>query len=402
MGVETEVIRDFAVILVVLSSLALLFYVLKQPIIIGYLLAGIVIGPYTPPFSYISQVEFLRVFAEFGVILLLFVIGLEFPLAKLRKRGRVAIGVALMEVGLLLVVGYFIGVGFGWSLFDALFLASALSISSTAIIVKVLEEFHVAEHVSSSIMIGVLIVEDFVAVLMIASLGSLAAVGTVLIFDILVIAGKIILFVGGTILVGVVLVPRLIDKIAVKSERELVITTALGLCFGLSAIANLLGFSAATGAFLAGVLIGGAKSSVYVVESTGPLKELFAALFFVSIGALIDIGQISLFIVPAAIITLVTIGAKVAGVGLGVKIFGYDNTTALRSGLGMAQIGEFSFVIVKVGGDMNVISPFLFPLVGVVVIVTSFLTPYLVRLGIRLADGRQVSQSLSEKSSSKF
>jgi len=384
MALEIEVVRDFAVIMVVLSSLTLLFYILKQPVILGYLLAGIIVGPYTPPFALISQVDFLRVFAEFGIILLLFVIGLEFPLAKLRRVGRVAVGVALMEVGLLLAVGYAIGVGFGWSLLEALFLAAALSISSTTIIVKVLEDFGLLEDVSSSIMVGVLIVEDLLAVVMIASLSSFGAVGQVLLLDILILVGKILLFVGGSLLVGSTLVPRLIDWIAIRGEREFTISAALGLCFGLSAIANLLGFSVATGAFLAGVLIAGAGSAGYVVESIGPLKELFAALFFVSVGALIDVRQIPMFIVPLTVITLATIGAKFAGVGLGVRAFGYDKATAVRSGLGMAQIGEFSFVIVKVGEDLNVIGRFLFPLVGVVVIVTSLLTPYLVKLGIRL------------------
>lgn len=385
MALEIEVVRDFAVIMVVLSSLTLLFYILKQPVILGYLLAGIIVGPYTPPFALISQVDFLRVFAEFGIILLLFVIGLEFPLAKLRRVGRVAVGVALMEVGLLLAVGYAVGVGFGWSLLEALFLAAALSISSTTIIVKVLEDFGMLEEVSSSIMVGVLIVEDLLAVVMIASLSSFGAVGQVLLLDILILVGKILLFVGGSLLVGSTLVPRLIDWIAIRGEREFTISAALGLCFGLSAIANLLGFSVATGAFLAGVLIAGAGSAGYVVESIGPLKELFAALFFVSVGALIDVRQIPLFIVPLTVITLATMGAKIAGVGLGVKAFGYDNSTSVRSGLGMAQIGEFSFVIVKVGEDLNVIGRFLFPLVGVVVIVTSLLTPYLVKLGVKLA-----------------
>ena len=384
MALEIEVVRDFAVIMVILSSLTLLFYILKQPVILGYLLAGIIVGPYTPPFALISQVDFLRVFAEFGIILLLFVIGLEFPLAKLRRVGRVAVGVALMEVGLLFAVGYAVGVGFGWSLLEALFLASALSISSTAIIVKVLEDFGILEDVSSSIMVGVLIVEDLLAVVMIASLSSFGAVGQVLLLDVLILVGKILLFVGGSLLVGSTLVPRLIDWIAIRGEREFTISAALGLCFGLSAIANLLGFSVATGAFLAGVLIAGAGSAGYVVESIGPLKELFAALFFVSVGALIDVGQVPLFIIPLTVITLATIGAKFAGVGLGVRAFGYDKATAVRSGLGMAQIGEFSFVIVKVGEDLNVIGRFLFPLVGVVVIVTSLLTPYLVKLGIRL------------------
>lgn len=402
MAVEIEVVRDFAVIMVVLSAMALLFLRLKQPVILGYLVAGIIVGPYTPPFAYIRQVEFLNVFAEFGIILLLFVIGLEFPLSKLRAIGRVAIGVALMEIGLLLAVGYFIGTGFGWSLFDALFLAAALSISSTAIIVKVLEEFRVVEHISSSIMIGVLIVEDLVAVVMIASLESFATIGQLLVLDILIVIGKILLFIGGTLFVGLLVVPRFIDKVTVKAEREIIIATALGICFGLSAIANSLGFSAATGAFLAGVLIGGSNSSVYVIESTGPLKELFAALFFVSVGALMDISQVPVFVVPAVVITLATIGAKVAGVGLGVKVFGYDNMTAARSGLGMAQIGEFSFVIVKVGGDKGLISPFLFSLVGVVVIFTSLLTPYLVKLGIRLAKRHEAPVSTLEQATAEL
>jgi len=395
MTLETEVIRDFAVIMAVLASITSIFYLLKQPVILGYILSGIIVGPYTPPFSLVSQIDFLKVFAEFGVILLLFVIGLDFPIAKLRSVGRVAVGVALLEMGLLLVVGYLIGVGFHWSPLDSLFLAAALSISSTTIIVKVLEDIGVLHHISSTIMIGVLIVEDLVAVVIIASLQSFVSAGHLLPLDILAIAGKVILFVGGTLIIGSLLVPKVMDKIVLKRDRQLTISVALGICFGLSALANLIGLSVATGAFLAGVVIAGARSSSQVIESIEPLKELFAALFFVSVGALMDVRQIPMFVAPAIVITLATVGAKVFGVGFGVKAFGYDAGTAVRSGLGMAQIGEFSFIVVAVGADANAISGFLFPLIGVVVIITSLLTPYLVKLGIRLAPKDKLSKSVS-------
>ncbi|MBI2125965.1 MAG: cation:proton antiporter [Thaumarchaeota archaeon] len=381
MVVEIEIIRDLAVVMVIAAAVTFLFYRLRQPIILGYLVAGMIIGPYTPPFSLVSQIEFLRIFAEFGVILLLFAIGLEFPITRLRKIGKISLGVGLLEIMLLLAVGYFLGFVFGWSTFDALFLAAALSISSTTIIVKVLDDYGILNEGSSTIMLGILIIEDIAAVIMIASLQSLATLGKFQITEIVFIFGKVILFVGGTLIIGSLVIPKLIDKLVSLKNRELTIISAIGLCFALSFIASILGFAVATGAFLAGVLIAGSKSAKDVIYSTAPLKEMFAALFFVSVGALMDLQQIPTFLVPAIVITLATIGAKFLGVSLGVRVFGHNTLTSVRTGLGMAQIGEFSFIIIRAGLDLNVISSFLFPLVGVVASITTLLTPYLIKLG---------------------
>ncbi|GBC75201.1 Inner membrane protein YbaL [archaeon HR06] len=378
-----EIVRDLAVIMMIASAITFLFYLLKQPLILGYILSGIIIGPYTPPFSLISEIEFLKIFAEFGVILLLFTLGLDFPLAKLRRISKVSLGVAVLEIFILIFLGYLIASSFSWSFFDSLFLGAALSISSTAIIVKILEDYKIINEESSIIMLGILIMEDLIAVAIIAVLQSLASLGQFNLNDIFFFLINIVLFIGGSLYLGRLTVPRFIDKIASIGRRELNILASLGTCFTLSFIANILGFSVATGAFIAGVLIAGSKSSKKINEATEPLKEMFSALFFISVGALMNIILLLDYLIPSLIITLITVVAKILSVSFGVKIFGYKGKVALRVGLGMAQIGEFSFIIVKLGDDMRVVSPFLYPLVGSVVTLTTLLTPYFIRLGLR-------------------
>jgi len=381
--VALEIVRDLAVIMMIASAITFLFYLLKQPLILGYLLSGIIIGPYTPPFSLISEIEFLKIFAEFGVILLLFTLGLDFPLAKLRRISKVSLGVAILEIFILIFLGYLIASSFNWSFFDSLFLGAALSISSTAIVVKILEDYKIINEESSIIMLGILIMEDLIAVVIIAILQSLASLGQFNPNEILLFLINIVLFIGGSLYLGRLTVPRFIDKIASIGRRELNILASLGVCFTLSFIANSLGFSVATGAFIAGVLVAGSKSSKKINEATEPLKEMFSALFFISVGALMNIVLLLDYLIPSLIITLITVVAKILSVSFGVRIFGYKGKVALRTGLGMAQIGEFSFIIVKLGDDMRVISPFLYPLVGSVVTLTTLITPYFIRLGLR-------------------
>ena len=351
--------------------------------ILGFLVAGILIGPFGP-FPLIKSTEILNSFTDIAIVLLLFGVGLAFPLKQLRAIGKLGIGIAVIEVLVMLGIGFAVGVGLGWSFYDAMFLAAALSISSTAIIVKVLEDMGKMEATSSILMIGILVIEDLVAVVMISAMHSGVVSGSFDILQILTTIGQIGLFIGGTVAAGVLLMPKIFSLISKLERYELTVLFALGTAFGLSFLSYELGFSAATGAFLAGVIIAGTKFSDQVSTLISPTREIFTAIFFVTIGALMDLSAISQFWMPVVIITVVTILGKFAAVYGGVRVFGFDKQFAMGIGLSMAQLGEFSFIVLKTGEDLGVISAFLFPILGTVVVITTFIGPLLVKLGTRM------------------
>ena len=384
MSFEIQAITDLAVILVVAAAVALIFYKLKQPIVVGYLIAGIIIGPYTPPFSLINHVDILNVFAEIGVILLLFTIGFEFPIQKIRSMGRVVIGVSAIEITLMLAISWVIGTYLlGWSFYDTLFLGAALASSSTTIIAKVLGDMGKIKETSSVIMLGILVVEDVVVVIILSMLQNLAVTNAISLTSVSILLVKLVLFVGGTLTLGFLFLPRIIDRVAKIDSRELLYILMLGLCFGFAIIANEIGFSVAIGAFLIGVVAARARSREEINREIDPLQHVFGAIFFVSIGALMDLTKIAVYWFPAIIVTLAVLATKLVSCGFGTRLFRYDRKTSLRVGLGMAQIGEFAFIVVKVGQDLGVTSDFLLPIIGVAAIVTSFITPYLIKFSFK-------------------
>jgi monovalent cation:H+ antiporter-2, CPA2 family len=239
-------------------------------------------------------------------------------------------------------------------------------------------------------MMGVLIAEDIIVVLLLSVLTSVFTVGSLTFPGFVWDIGKIILFIIGTVLIGILIIPKLIDKVAHPDKEvhvehdEVLLLFSLGLCFGFAILSNLVGLSFAIGAFLIGIFIASSKSSEKVAALTSPIKDMFAAIFFVSMGAFINMAEFRIFLIPALIVTVLMMVGKIVGCGLGTKLFKYDTFTALKVGLGMGQIGEFAFIVIKVGQDLNVISPFLFPTVGVAVALTAFLTPYMIKLSYSL------------------
>ncbi len=396
MDAHASLVADLAVIMIVAGIATFIFSKLKQPLILGYLIAGIIIGPYTPPFGFIGNPGVISSAADLGVILLLFGIGLEFPLAKFKKTGiKVYISIALIEVVLMLVISFGLGQILRWPVMDCVFLGIALSSSSTVIIAKVLMEMGKLQDISALIMMGVLIAEDLIVVIMLTVITSVANIGTgfSLFPDMVWTIGKILLFIVGALTIGILLIPRIIDWMARPDAKkddnlinnEVLLLVALGLCFGLSILSNLVGLSVAIGAFLMGIFIANSRSAGRVASLTFHIKDMFAAIFFVSMGAYIDVTQFKVFLLPALMITVMMVIVKVVGCGLGTKIFRYDTATALKVGLGMGQIGEFAFIVMKVAQDLNLISPHLFSVVGTAVAITAFTTPYLIRLSYKLA-----------------
>ena len=391
-------VTDLAIIMILAGIVTLAFFKIRQPLIIGYLFAGMLIGPLSPlwaPFlsesandtvgdgiGILSDIAALNVFAEIGVILLLFVIGIEFPFAKIRSIGKVAIGVGTLGLFMTLGLVFYVCTSMGLAFMDSLFLAAALSISSTAIIVKVLEEAGKIKKESSILVLGILIVEDVIAVILIASLESIALVGNVSIEGIIavvVVAGVLII---GTFTVGIRTIPKLVDRVASAENREILLLAILGVCFGYSLLANVVGLSVAIGAFLAGVLIAESKSAEVSKILSSPIKDMFVAIFFVSVGALMDVRQLENYIFVAIALIVVALSMKFGGNLLGNFIFRQERGKSLRSAFTLAAPrGEFSIVIIKVGVDAGVVSAFLFPLIGVITIITAIITPFLVKMG---------------------
>ena len=387
--------------MILAAIVTLAFFKIRQPLIIGYLFAGMLIGPLSPLWTSIlpqngssgpaagigilSDISALNLFADIGVILLLFVIGIEFPFAKIRSIGKVAVGAGTLGLFVTLGVVFLAASALGLNFMDSLFIAAALSISSTAIIVKILQDSGKIKKESSILVLGILIVEDVIAVILIASLESVALVGTVSIEAVVlvaVVAGGLIV---GTFTIGRRVIPPLIDKVASAQNREILLLSVLGVCFGYALLANVVGLSVAIGAFLAGVLVAESKSSEVSKILSSPIKDMFVAIFFVSVGALMDVTQLEDYIFIAIALIAVTIAMKFGGNLLGTTAFRMGKGKSLRSAFALsAPRGEFSIVIVKVGVDMGVVSAFLFPLIGLITIITAFISPFLIRLGDRI------------------
>jgi len=390
-----QIIQDFAVIMIVASVMALISYKLKQPLVIGYIIAGIIIGPHTPPFSLILHLDILNLFAEIGVILLLFVVGMEFPIEKLKNIGKKALVIAMTEAFGTFAIGFVVSQSLHYSVYNSLFLALAVSVTSTVIVMRILEELDLIKHEASSIILGVAIIEDIIVISILAILQSVGSTGHVssssssLLFPNLAVSvGTVLAFIAGVLIIGSKTIPRFVNYIGKTNQHDLLIVAVLGVAFGLSFIAQEIGISVATGAFFAGVLIAESKvHSVTKVLAT-PLKDMFAAIFFVSVGALMDISVLPVFIVPALILIIVSIAAKFLTVVIASRAQKISLLTSLRSAFGLSSSGgELALVVAKGGVDVGgSTSSFLLPMVGTMTIITTFITPYMIKFGWKIAN----------------
>ena len=381
------IVQDFAVMMVIAAIMLFLTHKLKQSMVIGYLIAGMIIGPYTPPFTLINDIETVNIFAELGIIMLLFVIGIEFPIAKLKQIGKISMIVGLTEsIGTLIIV-FFVAQRLGFTTFDSMFLGLAMSITSTVVTIKVLEELGKIKERTSMLILGILIVEDIVAVSALAILQSIA-VATTDTEEIATISISIaiaIVFIGSILVLGSKFIPNLIDKIGKTNDYALLLIVILGLAFGLAFIASMLGLSVVIGAFLAGVLVAESRTATVAKVITIPLRDVFSALFFVSIGALVNVALIPLYIVPVIILILTAFAVKLVLVLAVLSKSKFDYTERLKVGLGLATAkGEMSLVIAKGGQDVGAITSSLLPILSVVTIITSFATPYVLRFANNL------------------
>jgi len=372
-------LQDLALVMIVAAIVTVLFRQFKQPVVLGYILAGVIIGPHTPPFPLIADEDAIKTLSELGVIFLMFSLGLEFSLRKLRVVGATAFIAATLEIFLMIWVGYELGRLFGWKQMDCIFLGAILSISSTTIIVKALEEIGKTREKFAGLIFGILVVEDILAIVMIALLSGFAATGSLAAADIGRTVLQLSAFLGALLVGGLIAVPRLLDYVAKFKSNEMLLVTVVGLCFGVSLLAVKLGYSVALGAFLIGAIIAEARQIVKIEALTHPVRDLFSAVFFVSIGLLIDPKVLMQYAGPIFLITAAVIIGKVFTCALGTFLAGHDQRTSLRVGMGLAQIGEFSFIIAALGLSLNVTSGFLYPIAVAVSALTTLFTPYLIR-----------------------
>jgi CPA2 family monovalent cation:H+ antiporter-2 len=369
--------------MIVAGLVTVIFHRFRQPVVLGYIIAGVIIGPHTPPSPLIHDEETIKTLSELGVILLMFSLGLEFNLKKLKQVGGTAFIAALTEILLMAWVGYEIGRAFRWGTMNSLFLGAMLSISSTTIIVKALAELGKSKEGFAQLIFGILIIEDILAIAMIALLSGIAMTGSLHLGDVGKTLGKLSVFLVTSLVLGLLVVPRLLSYITKFKSNEMLLVTVLGLCFGVSLLAVQLGYSVALGAFLIGAVIAESREIHRVEQLIEPVRDMFSAIFFVAIGLLIDPRMLASYWLPIVVITAAVVFCKVLTCAFGSFIGGHDTRTALRVGMGLAQIGEFSFIIASLGLTLKVTSDFLYPIAVAVSAITALLTPYL----IKSADG---------------
>jgi CPA2 family monovalent cation:H+ antiporter-2 len=383
---EITLIQDFAVIMVVAGMVTLLFRRLRQPPVLGYLIAGVLVGPYTLPFSPITDTHTISLLADLGLVLLLFSLGLEFSWQKIRQVGLSVLLIGGIEIITMISLGYGLGRMMGWSVIDSIFLGAAMHISSSAIIVKIFRDTGILNRTASKLVVGILVIEDFAAIAIIAVLSGIATNGVANFAEIGYLALKLVIFTITTLVIGALIIPRVIRFTGRFNSKEALLITGLGLCFAMALFSRYLGLSVAIGAFLMGSLIGDTEHSEDIADVTAPVRDMFAALFFVAIGMLINVREIKDFLVPGIIVASVFMLGKIISNTTVTFINGYDGKTALRTGVPMSQMGEFSLYITKIGIESGVVMSYLYPIVALATAITSFIAPYLIRSVDSIAD----------------
>lgn len=377
-------ISDLGLILMTAGVAVLLFKKIKQPLVLGYLIAGFLAGPHFTLFPTIQEIENVEVWAEIGVIFLLFSLGLEFSFKKLVKVGGSASITAAVQIVLMIIVGFTTGKLLGWNFIDSIFLGAILSMSSTTIILRAFEELNVKKQKFAGIVFGALIVEDIVAILLMVLLSTIAVSqqfsGVELMESIFKLAFFLILW----FLAGIFFVPTLLKKTKGLLTEETTLIVSLALCLMMVILATAAGFSPALGAFIMGSIIAETTKAEQIEHLIKPVKDLFGAVFFVSVGMLINLETLQEYALPVAIITVVTIFGKTIATMLGAVISGQPLKQSVQAGMSLAQIGEFSFIIATLGMTLGVTSGFLYPIVVAVSAITTFTTPFFIKNSLQV------------------
>ncbi len=383
---ELIFLQDMAIVMIISALTMILCNRLRLPVVLGYILAGLLVGPHTPPYPLITDIHSIQTLSALGVTFLLFTIGLEFSFSKLAKVGLVAFLASTFEIIVMISIGYWMGKLLGWKKMDSLFLGAILSISSTTIIAKILLESKKMKERFAQMILGILVIEDLWAIVIIAVLSGIAATGSFALMDVSFSMIKVFIFFVGVLFFGFLLIPRILRYVERLNNSEMVVIVTLGLCLGGALAAAKFGFSIALGAFLMGAVIAETKQAHEIITRMEPIRDMFTAIFFVSVGMLIEPSVIVTYAWPILIITLIIIIGKVLSCSLVTFLIGNDFKTSLKVGLGLAQIGEFSFIIAQLGRDTEVTSPFLYPIAVSVSALTTISTPFLMNKSDAIID----------------
>ena len=370
------IVSDLAMILLVAGITTILFKKLNQPLVLGYIVAGFITGPHFSFFPTVTDFSNIHTWSEIGIIFLMFSLGLEFSFNKLKQVGSTAFIATIVEIAGLLSLGYGTGMLMGWSHMNSLFLGGMLSMSSTTIIIKAFEDLKMKGKRFTEMVFGILIVEDIAGIIMMVLLSTMAASAGISGTELLTSVMRLLFFLVLWFVLGIYLVPTFYKRSLTLMNNETMLVTSIGLCLGMVVLATHLGFSAALGAFIMGSLIAEAPNSEKIEHLFTPVKDIFGAVFFVSVGMLVDPALLLEYWLPIIILIFVTIIGKLVFSAGGVLLSGQSLQTSILCGFSLAQIGEFSFIIASLGMSLGVISDFIYPIIVAVSVMTTFTTPF--------------------------
>ncbi|MGE0527136.1 MAG: cation:proton antiporter [Bdellovibrionales bacterium] len=373
------IITDLAMILAAAGVSTIIFSRLRQPVVLGYLIAGFAAGPHFPLWPTVVDTHGVQVWAEIGVIFLLFGLGLEFSFKKLAKVGKSAFIAALFEIITMSAVGYLFGRSIGWSAMDSIYLGAILSMSSTTIIIRAFDEARAKGRSFAKLVFGILIVEDLMAILLMVILSAISLPGSFSGTNLAFLSARLVFFLVLWFVVGIYLVPSLLKRVREHLSNEIMLIVSIALCFLMVVLATQASFSAAIGAFIMGSILAETEEGERIEHLLASVKDLFAAVFFVSVGMLIDPKILQEHFGVVVMITIITVVGKLIGSGFGAVLSGRSLKQSTQAGMSLAQIGEFSFIIASLGLSLKVVSDFLYPIVIAVSAVTTFTTPYMIR-----------------------
>lgn len=373
-------VKDLALILMVAGIVTLLFKKLKQPLVLGYIVAGFLVSPHMPYTMSVIDDNDIQTWADIGVIFTLFSLGLDFSFKKIVKMGASPIISTVVIVFCMMMLGISVGHGFGWNKMDCIFLGGMLAMSSTTIIYKAFDDMGLRQQKFAGMVMSVLILEDILAIVMMVMLSAIAGGSTPdgeQMFESVI---KIVFFLILWFIVGIFAIPLFLRSVRKLINSETLLIVSLGLCCGMAVLSTKVGFSSAFGAFVMGSILAETIEAEKIIKLVEPVKNLFGAIFFVSVGMLVDPQILVDYALPIlALVLTILLGQAILGT-LGFMLGGESLKSAMRCGFSMAQIGEFSFIIASLGLSLGVISKFLYPVVVAVSVITTFLTPYMIRL----------------------
>ena len=375
-------ISDLALILICAGVMTLVFKRLKQPLVLGYIVAGFLASPHFTLTPSVIDIASIHTWSEIGVIFLLFALGLEFSFKKLVKVGGTAVIAACAIIFSMIMIGMTVGWSFGWKSMDCLYLGGMLAMSSTTIIYKAFDDLGLRQQRFAGLVLSILIIEDILAIVLMVLLSTVAVSknfeGGEMVFSI----GKLLFFLILWFVVGIYLIPIFLKRSKKWVSNETMLILSLAMCFGMVVLAAKVGFSPAFGAFIMGSILAETVEAENIEKLVAPVKDLFGAIFFVSVGMMVDPAMIVEYIGPIITITLaILLGQTIFGT-CGVILSGQPLKVAMQCGFSLTQIGEFAFIIASLGVSLNVTSSFLYPIVVAVSVITTFLTPYMIRLAV--------------------